>query len=900
MQNYSSISIKDSITTKLLKSVFLIYIAIAISVMIINVIIEYNHTKRTIYDDFKVLNTIFEHTLSTAIWNIDNELMQKELGGMMKIPILVGIKVEDPKGVKLASIGTVEGNLLNGEFLIYHKDIFAKNDLIGKLILYSSSNVIFDKIKLGLVLLFINSIIKSMALWIIFLFVGRFVLSKPLEKLTKAAAEFANGNLSVEVDQNRKDELGVLAIIFSFMRDSIKKKIDDLHELNHLSEEMAATNNQKKTLNLALEFIKKHSNIDRCSIWMMNSDNDLELKAFYPEFKDNQICCLKQFKLGEGIMGIAAIEKRVIYIPDTSKEILFKSNDNSSLEPQAIICIPIFEKDKVVGVMNCCGKASEVKFESSDEEFLLAVSRITMITNRNIESEKKYRSIFENAIEGMFQTKPSGKVINANQSFAKTLGYDSVDEAILSITDLKNQVYVNPKDRDKIGKMIIKKGFAKDFETQFYKKDKSIITVSISARPVFDSNNKLICYEGALLDISERILKEKAEREREIAEKSARVKTEFLANMSHEIRNPLNAIIGFTALSLKTDLSPKQKEYISKVNSSSKLLLGIINDILDFSKIEAGKLNIEEIPFKISGIIDDLSNIFLNNFMEKGIDLILSVEEDVPKSLIGDPLRIGQILINLVSNAFKFTDKGNVIVKISLIENIDNKVKLKFLVKDSGIGIPYDKLTKLFAPFVQADDSTARKYGGTGLGLSICKKLVEMMGGKIWAESEVGIGTTFYLILEFNAESLQKSNKDEDYIMQTQFIMNKVKGIKVLLTEDNRINQQIATELLKSAGINVDVAENGKETLLKLRNKIFDLILMDIQLPDINGYEVTQKIRNMEKSKQTLKEYTTIIAMTGSTTLEDKNKCLDSGMDDYTTKPIETEKLFYTISKWIK
>ncbi|MBF0118668.1 MAG: response regulator [Desulfobacterales bacterium] len=900
MQNYSSISIKDSITTKLLKSVFLIYIAIAISVITINVVIEYNHTKRSIYEDFAVLYTIFEPPLSAAIWNCDNEIIQKELNGMIKIPILVGIKVEDSKGMNLASIGTVEEDLLHDEFLIYHKDIFKKKFLIGKLVFYSSSNVVFNKIKLGLYLLFINSIIKSIALWIIFLFVGRYVLSRPLEKLTKAAAEFAKGNLNEEIDENRKDEIGVLARFFSFMRNSIKKKIDDLHELNNLSEEMAKTNNQKKTLNLALEFIKKHSNIDRCSIWIMNPDNELELKAFYPDFQDSQICCLKQFKLGEGIMGIAAIEKRVIYIPDTSKEILFKSNDNSSIEPQAIICIPIFEKDKVVGVMNCCGKASEVNFESSDEEFLLAVSRITMITNRNIESEKKYRSIFENAIEGMFQTKPSGKVINANQSLAKTLGYNSVDELIYSITDLKNQVYVNPQDRDKIGKIIIKKGFVKNFETQFYKKDKSIIWVSISTRPVFNSNKKLVCYEGSLLDISERILKEKAERERELAEKSARVKTEFLANMSHEIRNPLNAIIGFTALSLKTELSAQQKDYIAKVNSSSKLLLGIINDILDFSKIEAGKLNIEKIPFEICEIIDNLSNIFLTNFMEKGIDLILSIEENVPKSLMGDPLRIGQILINLVSNAFKFTDKGNVIVKISLIENIDNKVKLKFLVKDSGIGIPNDKLSKLFAPFVQADDSTARKYGGTGLGLSICKKLVEMMNGKIWAESEVGIGTTFYLILEFNAESLQKSNKDEDYIMQTQFIMNKVKGIKVLLTEDNRINQQIATELLKSAGINVDVAENGKDTLFKLKNTIYDVILLDIQLPDMNGYEVTQKIRNMEKSKQTLKEYTTIIAMTGSTTLEDKNKCLDSGMDDYTTKPIETEKLFYTISKWIK
>ncbi|MDI5897525.1 PAS domain S-box protein [Flavobacterium yafengii] len=426
------------------------------------------------------------------------------------------------------------------------------------------------------------------------------------------------------------------------------------------------------------------------------------------------------------------------------------------------------------------------------------------------------------------------------------------------------------------------------FNGSVYKDDKgNVVGVVIVARDVTDQKriaSELIearIFAELATEIAEEA-KINAESATIIAENAVKAKQQFLSNMSHEIRTPMNAIIGFTKVVLKTELTTKQKEYLNAIKMSGDALIVLINDILDLAKVDAGKMTFEKRPFKMKSSIAAMLHLFETKIQEKNLKLIKEYDNKIPDVLVGDPIRLHQIILNLVSNAVKFTSKGKIIVSVHLLHEDEDKVIIEFAVTDTGIGIPKEKTGKIFENFQQASSGTSRLYGGTGLGLAIVKQLVEPQGGSIRVRSTVNEGSTFSFTLSF-----QKTSADAELENEIMELDTEIKNIKVLVVEDIPLNQLLMKTLLDDFGFAREIAENGKIAIEKLKENDYDIILMDLQMPEMNGFEATEYIRNTMKSK------IPIIALTADVTTVDLAKCKAVGMNDYIAKPID-ERLLYS------
>lgn len=516
------------------------------------------------------------------------------------------------------------------------------------------------------------------------------------------------------------------------------------------------------------------------------------------------------------------------------------------------------------------------------------------------ESKELFQTVFNNSAVAIFVTDKEERIIAWNPFAEKMLGMDKQD-----LFNKPVKTLYPPPEWNRLRSMRVRqKGLLSDIETQMYKKDGSVLEVNVSLSIVKNQVGEIEGAIGIASDITEKKrFQQELMKAKVVAEDANNAKSLFLANMSHEVRTPMNTIMGMIDLTLDTPLSVEQKDNLLTVKNAADILLTLLNDILDLSRVEAGKIQLEKIELNVRDILQSICKTMSVLAKNKGLQLVWKVEEDVPDLITGDPTRIRQVVVNLINNAIKFTFKGTIGVNVKLKSRKNDDCVLIFAVKDEGVGIPKDKQGTIFEVFTQADASTTRRFGGTGLGLAISRKLVEMLGGRIWVESEEFKGSTFCFQLPFKIvrkEDIPQALKEES--IEDQLLAQLPRAprrdltqLSILLAEDNIVNQKMTVRMLEKRGWKVTAADNGQQVLDYLNKGTFDLILMDAQMPVLDGFETTKVIRENEKKAGL---HIPIVALTARAMAADREKCLESGMDGYVAKPIDRQKLYEAIEKF--
>lgn len=541
----------------------------------------------------------------------------------------------------------------------------------------------------------------------------------------------------------------------------------------------------------------------------------------------------------------------------------------------------------------------ELNFQNKEKAKRIVESNELQAYNSSLKLASQYSlSLIEASRDPLFTISIDGKIMDTNQASVKATDVSKED---LIGSDFI-QYFTDPELAKKGYEEVFSKEFVVDFPlvlidgaltnvifngSVFKDIDGNVIGAVMVARDITElkkAENELIeakAFAELATEIAEKALI-KAEEATRLAIDSVKAKQQFLSNMSHEIRTPMNAIIGFTKVILKTDLTAKQQEYLQAIKTSGDALIVLINDILDLAKVDSGKMSFEKVSFKMAKSIAAMLHLFDIKSQEKNVQLIKEYDSSIPEIVIGDPVRLNQIILNLVSNAVKFTMHGKIIVSVKLVEETADDVLIEFAVSDTGIGIKESKIESIFENFQQASSGTSRIYGGTGLGLAIVKQLVEAQGGTINVQSVPDEGSTFSFRLSF-----QKTNSSVEIVDEFFPLDSDLKNINVLVVEDIALNQLLMRTLLDDFGFNCEIASNGKIAVEKFQLKHFDIVLMDLQMPVMNGFETTEYIRKILKSN------VPIIALTADVTTVDLQKCKAVGMNDYVSKPVD-ERLLYS------
>lgn len=489
-----------------------------------------------------------------------------------------------------------------------------------------------------------------------------------------------------------------------------------------------------------------------------------------------------------------------------------------------------------------------------------------------------------------FEYDPGSSHMKWSSAIHKMLGTDEAETVLSHLNEF--MVWVNEEDQSKVDHALteaIQAGYSSAQYIRLRHKDNQPVFASFRAEAEFDPFREQQVVVGLLQDMTDMQRMKSLIQEKELADRTAKLRQDFLARTSHEIRTPLNPILVLTKLLLASPVSDQQKEYLEAINSAGKTLLAVVNDILDLSKIEAGKIEFIEEPFSIPRAMQQIEDMMSSSAAEKGLSFLMDIDESLSQMILGDSVRLSQILLNLLSNGIKFTEKGHVGMYARQESRQGNTVKVRFTVFDSGIGIPASNLRSIFDSFNQAENSHDKRQLGTGLGLTIVKRLVQLQGGDVEVESEVNVGSKFSFTLEYKLAYTEEEAK------QLSGVSSELNGKKILLAEDNPLNQLVTKKLLTDWGVELDIASHGKEAIEKLQRETYDLILMDIQMPVMDGLEATRVIR---KHFPAHKAKIPIIAMTANAISGADNECTRAGMTDYVSKPIEITTLYHKLVRY--
>lgn len=601
--------------------------------------------------------------------------------------------------------------------------------------------------------------------------------------------------------------------------------------------------------------------------------------------------------------------KRAVELGIANKELIFQNAEKGKRAAE----LGIANKELVFQDGEKEKRAAELAIADIELAFQTKEKAKQKIVNKELEAltksaklaSKYARSLIEASLDPLFTINPEGKITDMNNASVNIIG--RTREELIG-TDFFDY-FTDPQMAREVYQQVFANGFVADYPLTI--KDHKLTDILFNGSVYKDELGNVIGVVIVARDITEQKLIEKAFKEAKefaelatgiaeetklkaesatrIAEDAVKAKQQFLSNMSHEIRTPMNAIIGFTKVVLKTDLTEKQKEYLTAIKMSGDALIVLINDILDLAKVDAGKMTFIKTPFKLALSISAMLHLFETKIQEKNLTLVKEYDDKIPEVLEGDPVRLHQIILNLVSNAVKFTTHGKITVSVRMLSETSEAVTLEFAITDTGIGIAENKIDKIFENFQQASSGTSRLYGGTGLGLAIVKQLVEPQGGEISVTSKLGEGSRFSFILSFQKTSAEA-------LVETELVEldSEIKNIKVLVVEDIALNQLLMKTLLDDFGFDCDIASNGKIAVEKLSQNNYDIILMDLQMPEMNGFEATEHIRN------TLKLQIPIIALTADVTTVDLDKCKAVGMNDYIAKPVDERLLYSKLLSLIK
>ncbi|MFN3757105.1 MAG: PAS domain S-box protein [Flavobacterium sp.] len=708
-------------------------------------------------------------------------------------------------------------------------------------------------------------------------------------------------------------ELIVLSIEYykrKEIEENIKYKSSILTTLTRISEKIISSPNVSEIMSEILSEIGQVTNVDRVYYFLANDEkrtasqhSEWSAPSIEPQIDNPDLQDIPYEIVLDIIVPLKAkktYKKLVKDIYESDYKELMKSQNIKS-----VIIFPIFVKGKIhsfMGFDECKSERiwtdDEVNLMQTLMNYISATLEKEIEEKLLIESQEKFRLLAENIPGTVYLSKNDDKwtKMYLNDEIEKLTGYPK--SAFLS-NEISYVSLVHPDDKKRIIKeqnVSFSKGEKIHFTYRIIKKDGTIAWVE-EFGDVVKKDNKIDFIEGIFIDITDKKLKEEAFKEKELAIAANRAKSEFLANMSHEIRTPLNGIIGFTDLLMKSELNTNQSQQMRTVYQSAKSLMELINDVLDFSKIESGNLNLNIEETNLKSLCKEAFDTIRYDAEQKNLKLEIKINDDVPATIWTDPLRLKQILINLMGNAVKFTMQGGINVKIEVINKIDtHQTLLKFSIIDTGIGIKPEHHDKIFNAFSQGETNTTKEYGGTGLGLSITNKLLGLMNSKLKLKSELNKGSEFYFELEVQSSSKEKPGLVKINVIDADEIYINPKSSKILVVEDNNINALLAKTLIKKIMPNADVytAINGQDAVNQCEIYEFDIIFMDIQMPILNGYDATRSIRNLSKYASI-----PIIALTAGTVMGEKEKCLEAGMNDYLSKPILKGALENIIAEFV-